>query len=100
MTDVAKGLNLKGGTNTHRFQSKADRIALQSVNVTRKVRRREGEDQVVPDGGEEGSFFMDELENWKDLSPTLSFLRFYSEVRDQALTMAQFYLRRLATVVN
>jgi hypothetical protein len=88
MTDVAKGLNLKGGTNTHRFQSKADRIALQSVNVTRKVRRREGEDQVVPDGGEEGSFFMDELENWKDLSPTLSFLRFYSEVRDQALTMA------------
>ena len=48
MTDVAKGLNLKGGTNTHRFQSKADRIALQSVNVTRKVRRREGGRRAEP----------------------------------------------------
>ena len=91
MTDVAKGLNAKGGKNTHRFQTKADRVASVRVDVSRRIERTSGigtNAGAVPDAGEHGSFFFDELERMRHLYATPQYMAFYREVHPRALTMA------------
>ena len=101
MTDIAKGLNAKGGKNTHRFQSKADRVASVRVDVSRRIERTAGVGTnagAVPDAGEHGSFFFDELERMRHLYATPQYMAFYREVQPRALSMALLLHHRTGIV--
>jgi U3 small nucleolar RNA-associated protein 20 len=71
-----------------RFQKIVDRISRIDVDVVHKVRRR-GDTLLVPDSGDSGSFFLDELGKLREINTDALFTRFFESMSPYAQSLVQ-----------
>jgi hypothetical protein len=73
-----KGLNSAGGANRLRFEKFSKRVQKVNVDVVHKVRSNAvALDSVVPDSGNFGCYFQDQLEQCKNLDSSSIFKRLF-----------------------
>ena len=95
---MPKGLNVSGGANRFRFQLIRDRVATVDVNIARKIRGVLAED-LVPEAGDTGCFFKEQLDMCKQMDMSRQFRSFYNAVYFKVQNMA-LLLHNLPFVAN
>jgi hypothetical protein len=74
---ATKGLNYTDSANRFRFQKLSEKLQNINIDVVHRVKQIGSLDATVsvPDSGNQGCFFQDELENHKDLNLSSHFKR-------------------------
>jgi U3 small nucleolar RNA-associated protein 20 len=98
MSSLPKGLNTSGGANRYRFQTINDRVAGIDVDIGHKVRGVLGEGEM-PDAGETGCFFKQQLDSCKEMDTSSHFVAFHREVYMKVQNMA-LLIHHLSKVVS
>jgi Down-regulated in metastasis len=96
MADGGKGLNPDYAAglshNRYKFQNKRTRARGVDVDVTHKLRTEgylDADSSTLPEAGDGGCFFQDELERAKELNTTSAFKRFYYAVWPLVQSLAE-----------
>ena len=73
-----KGLNRTESSNTFKFEALSQRLQRINVDIIQRVHHTGSLDAVqnVPDSGDKGCYFQDELERLKELEKTSQFKRY------------------------